>query len=172
LESNHAADLCDLVIRLERCRGGGTSAAGAHCQVNGEGTSQDPASHHGVAIFLARGGKLLEKHDTGCISQACGEEITAVAFEDLDGDGRIDLAAIVHFTGLGGVGEGGKRMEIDSEDGLLLLQKPDGSFAAQPLGLMQLGKSSKCELAALNKSKPLTLKAVRAGFRCDAKTSK
>jgi hypothetical protein len=126
----------------------------------------------GIALFLVRGGKLLETHDTGCISGACGEEITAVVFEDLDGDGLFDLAAVVHSTGLAGVGDDGKRMEIDSEDGMVLLQKPDGSFAEHPLGLMQLGKSSKCELAALKASKPLTLKALRAAFRCEAKSGK
>jgi hypothetical protein len=127
---------------------------------------------HGVAIFLLRAGKLLEKHDTGCISYACGEEVTAVAFEDLDGDGLIDLAAIVHYSGEGGVGDDGKRGSVDNDEGLVLLQKPDGSFAPHPVGDLAEHGASKCVRAALNQSKPLTLKSLRAAFRCDAKPSK
>jgi hypothetical protein len=65
------------------------------------------------------------------LSYAFPTALTAVAFDDITGDGLWDVLAIEHHSGTGPVTNDGSRPQLDYDAAVFLVQQADGTFSDQ-----------------------------------------
>lgn len=82
--------------------------------------------------YLVRDGKVVARVSThNTLSFAFPTGLTAVAFDDVTGNGSWDVLAIEHHSGTGPVIDDGSRPQLDYDSAVLLVQQPDGTFIDQ-----------------------------------------